>query len=72
MKLDTNSMNLFERKLTLWVALCIAAGLILGKVFSGFSKSLDGMAIMVNGAPVVSRSHRDLSLLHDVSYHGED
>ena len=54
MKLDTNSMNLFERKLTLWVALCIAAGLILGKVFSGFSKSLDGMAIMVNGAPVVS------------------
>ncbi|MDB4480689.1 arsenical-resistance protein, partial [Akkermansiaceae bacterium] len=54
MKVDIDSMNLFERKLTLWVALCIAAGLILGKGFPGLSKSLDGMAIMVNGAPVVS------------------
>ena len=54
MHLDTDSMTFFERKLTLWVALCIAAGLILGKVFLGLSKSLDEMAIMVNGAPVVS------------------
>lgn len=54
MKLDTDSMNLFERKLTLWVALCIAAGIALGKISPGLTEALDGMSIMVNGAPVVS------------------
>ena len=47
-------MSLFERWLTLWVALCIAGGILLGKVASGLAKSLDGMSIFVNGAPVVS------------------
>jgi ACR3 family arsenite transporter len=46
--------NVFERYLTVWVALCIAGGIVLGKLAPGFAKALDGMAIMVNGAPVVS------------------
>ena len=47
-------MSLFERYLTLWVALCIVAGILLGKVAPGVAESLDAMAITVNGAPVVS------------------
>ncbi len=47
-------MSFFERYLTLWVALCIVAGIALGKVAPGFAQALDGMALFVNGAPVVS------------------
>ena len=47
-------MSFFERYLTLWVALCIVAGIALGKVAPGFAQTLDGMAIYVNEAPVVS------------------
>jgi arsenite transporter len=46
--------NPFERYLTLWVGLCIAGGILLGKVAPNFAKTLDGMAIYVNEAPVVS------------------
>ena len=46
--------NPFERYLTVWVALCIAGGIGLGKLAPNFAKTLDGMAIAVNGAPVVS------------------
>ena len=46
--------NPFERYLTLWVALCIAGGILLGKIAPGLAKSLDAMSISVNGAPVVS------------------
>ncbi|MBU4459532.1 MAG: arsenical-resistance protein, partial [Verrucomicrobia bacterium] len=46
--------NVFERYLTVWVGLCIAAGILLGKVAPGLAKSLDGMSIFVHGAPVVS------------------
>jgi len=49
-----NGMSFFERYLTLWVALCIVAGIALGKVAPGFAQALDGMAIYVNGAPVIS------------------
>ena len=46
--------NPFERYLTLWVALCIAGGILLGKLAPDFAKALDGMALSVDGAPVVS------------------
>lgn len=46
--------NVFERYLTVWVGLCIVGGIVLGKVAPGFAKALDGMAVQVNGAPVVS------------------
>ena len=54
MRAETKSMNLFERQLTLWVGICIIAGIALGKVAPGLAQALDGMAITVNGAPVVS------------------
>jgi ACR3 family arsenite transporter len=47
-------LSVFERYLTLWVLLCIAAGIVLGKLAPGVAHSLDAMAIYVNDAPVVS------------------
>ena len=49
-----SSMSVFEHYLTLWVALCIVGGIVLGKIAPGFARTLDGMAIYVDGAPVVS------------------
>jgi len=46
--------SLFERYLTVWVGLCIIAGILLGKVAPNLARTLDGMSIHVNGAPVVS------------------
>jgi ACR3 family arsenite transporter len=46
--------SLFERYLSLWVLLCIIGGILLGKVAPGLAQSLDGMALYVDGAPVVS------------------
>lgn len=51
---NTKSLSVFEKYLTLWVILCIAGGIVLGKVAPGFAKYLDGLAIYVNKAPVVS------------------
>ena len=49
-----SEMSLFERYLTVWVLLCIAAGITLGKVAPNIAKTLDGMAIYINEAPVIS------------------
>ncbi|MCP4627805.1 MAG: ACR3 family arsenite efflux transporter [bacterium] len=46
--------SVFERFLSLWVLLCIIAGILLGKIAPGVAQSLDGLAIYVKGAPVVS------------------
>ena len=46
--------SIFERYLTLWVGLCIVGGILLGKLAPDLAKTLDGMSINVNGAPVVS------------------
>ena len=46
--------SVFERYLTLWVLLCIGAGIALGRVAPGVARYLDSLAISVNGAPVVS------------------
>ena len=53
-KLNTTSMSIFERYLTVWIGLCIVGGIAMGKLAPSVAKSLDGMAVMVNGAPVVS------------------
>lgn len=47
-------MHGFERLLTLWVLLCMGAGVLLGRIAPGFAKTLDRMTLDVNGAPVVS------------------
>jgi ACR3 family arsenite transporter len=51
---NTKGLSLFEKYLSAWVVLCIIAGIVLGKIAPGVAKWLDGMAISVNGAPVVS------------------
>ena len=51
---DRHMTSIFEKYLTLWVGLCIVAGILLGKIAPGLAKTLDGMSINVNGAPVVS------------------
>ena len=47
-------LNVFEKYLTIWVLLCIAGGIILGKLAPGVATYLDSLAIYVNNAPVVS------------------
>ena len=47
-------MSFFERYLTVWVALCIVAGIALGKIAPQVAQRLDQMALYVNDAPVVS------------------
>jgi ACR3 family arsenite transporter len=51
---DRKLTNVFERYLTVWVALCIVGGIVLGKLAPGLAKTLDGLSIFVNDAPVVS------------------
>jgi ACR3 family arsenite transporter len=51
---DTGGLSIFEKYLTVWVILCIVVGIVLGKLAPGVAKALDGMAIYVNDAPVVS------------------
>lgn len=48
------ALGFFERYLTVWVVLCILAGIGLGKVAPGVATYLDGLALRVDGAPVVS------------------
>ena len=47
-------LSIFEKYLTVWVGLCIVGGIVLGTVAPWFAKFLDGMAIYVGDAPVVS------------------
>ncbi len=60
MSTENNQVNerkmtsIFERYLTVWVGLCIIGGVLLGKIAPGLAKTLDGMSIDVNGAPVIS------------------
>ncbi|MBT3274868.1 MAG: ACR3 family arsenite efflux transporter, partial [Spirochaetales bacterium] len=47
-------ISAFERYLSIWVGLCIAAGIFLGKIMPNLAATFDGMAIRVQGAPVIS------------------
>jgi ACR3 family arsenite transporter len=47
-------MQGFERLLTVWVFLCMVAGIALGRIAPGLARSLDGMTLDVDGVPVVS------------------
>ena len=51
---DRKMTSVFVRFLSLWVVLCIIAGILLGKIAPGLAQSLDSLAIYVKGAPVVS------------------
>nr|MBL0712889.1 ACR3 family arsenite efflux transporter [Desulfobacterales bacterium] len=54
LKDDRKMTSVFERFLSLWVILCIAAGILLGKIAPGLAHYLDSLTIDVRGAPVVS------------------
>lgn len=47
-------LSFFERYLSVWVILCIGAGIVLGKLAPEAATFLDGLAIYVNRAPVIS------------------
>jgi len=51
---ESKGLSFFEKYLSVWVALSIVAGIALGKVAPGVAKHLDGLAIYVGDAPVVS------------------
>ncbi len=51
---NSKGLSLFERYLSIWVILCIVAGIVLGKLAPQIAQKLDSMAISVNGAPIVS------------------
>jgi len=45
-------LNIFEKYLTLWVFLCILAGIGLGKVLPGVAKTLDAMSVYNVSIPI--------------------
>ena len=51
---EAKGLGFFEKYLSVWVILCILAGILLGKVAPGVARYLDGLAIYVGEAPVVS------------------
>ena len=42
-ELETRRLNVFERYLTLWVGLCMVAGVALGKLLPGLTAALRRM-----------------------------
>jgi ACR3 family arsenite transporter len=50
----SGGIGFFERYLTVWVVLCIGAGIALGRLAPGLATALDQMAVTVDGAPVIS------------------
>ncbi|HEB75087.1 MAG TPA: ACR3 family arsenite efflux transporter [Nitrospirae bacterium] len=51
---ELKGLGFFERYLTVWVFLCIVAGVLLGKAAPGVARWLDGLSVSVGDAPVVS------------------
>ena len=51
---NAKGLSVFEKYLTVWVLLCIIVGIVLGKAAPAVARFLDGMAIYVGKAPVVS------------------
>jgi ACR3 family arsenite transporter len=46
------SLSFFERYLTLWVFLCIGAGILLGRLFPGVAVALDAMSLYQVSIPI--------------------
>ncbi|KKL51536.1 hypothetical protein LCGC14_2294490, partial [marine sediment metagenome] len=49
-----SNYSFFEKYLTLWIVFCIITGILLGKIAPGAIAFLDGLAVYVDDAPVVS------------------
>ncbi len=50
--MELKSLSFFERYLTLWVLLCIVAGIVLGKLAPGVAQTLDSMSIYQVSLPI--------------------
>ncbi|MGB3295062.1 MAG: ACR3 family arsenite efflux transporter [Phormidesmis sp.] len=46
------TLNLFEQYLTLWVALCILAGIVLGRAFPGTAETLEAISLYQVSIPI--------------------
>ncbi|MEL4896294.1 ACR3 family arsenite efflux transporter [Crocosphaera sp. Alani8] len=46
------SLNIFEKYLTLWVAICIVLGIVLGRSFPNVAETLDGMSLYNVSIPI--------------------
>lgn len=53
-KKNAKGLSVFEKYLTLWVLVCIAVGILLGKAAPEVAEFFDGLVIYVGKAPVVS------------------
>jgi len=53
-EIKDRNMSVFEKYLTFWVLLCVGVGILLGKAIPNLARTLDGLSIFVNDAPVVS------------------
>ncbi|MBS3761998.1 MAG: ACR3 family arsenite efflux transporter [Planctomycetes bacterium] len=51
---EEKALGIFERYLTLWVALCIVAGILIGRIAPRLAGFLDSLSITVQGAPIIS------------------
>ena len=51
-KTKTNGIGFFEKYLTVWVFLCIVAGILLGRLFPGVAVALDAMSIYQVSIPI--------------------
>ncbi len=49
------AIGFFERCLTVWVLLCIAAGIVLGQIFPGFFQAIGRMEIATTFGPAALR-----------------
>lgn len=49
---ETKKLSIFEKYLTLWVFLCIIAGIILGRIFPDIASFLDRMSIAQVSIPI--------------------
>ncbi len=52
--LQTKGLSVFEKYLSIWVALCIVGGIVLGKLAPSIATYLDSLAIYVGKTPVIS------------------
>ena len=51
---EPKGLSYFEKYLTVWVILCIAGGIVLGRLAPNLAVYLDGLSLFVGNAPVVS------------------
>lgn len=51
---NAKGLGFFEKYLTIWVLVCIALGILLGKFAPDVAKYLDGLSIYIGEAPVIS------------------